>query len=224
MAGISLGILKKMQIQAYSDPGFGTKSGEAVSVLINPNKYSQTYSIEYNDCDAIGVNGASPKFQRVSGESMTFELVYDATGVVNLIDTDLSKQITALMDTVYEYDGTTHEPKYLQLIWGTLLFECRLKKIDINYTLFKPTGTPLRAKVTAEFQSFTDPQTLSEEANNNSPDLTHLITVKDGDTLPMLCHKVYKDSSLYLKVAKANELTHFRNLTPGQQLFFPPIV
>ncbi len=36
-------------------------------------------------------------------------------------------------------------------------------------------------------------------------------------------YRIYGDSKYYLEVAKANNLTNFRKLTPGQEIFFPPI-
>jgi nucleoid-associated protein YgaU len=47
--------------------------------------------------------------------------------------------------------------------------------------------------------------------------------VKKGDTLPLMCYRIYGDSRYYLQVAMANRLTNFRNLQVGDELFFPPI-
>ena len=35
--------------------------------------------------------------------------------------------------------------------------------------------------------------------------------------------KIYGDSKYYLEVARVNQLTNFRKLTPGQELLFPPL-
>ena len=50
-----------------------------------------------------------------------------------------------------------------------------------------------------------------------------ILQVVDGDTLPLLCNKIYKDSSYYIQVAKFNGLNKFRNLKPGTKLKFPPL-
>jgi len=47
--------------------------------------------------------------------------------------------------------------------------------------------------------------------------------VKAGDTLPLLCHRVYKDSTYYLDIARINGITNFRNIRPGMRLKFPPL-
>jgi nucleoid-associated protein YgaU len=47
--------------------------------------------------------------------------------------------------------------------------------------------------------------------------------VKSGDTLPLLAKEIYGSSEYYLRVAEVNGIDDFRNLTPGQQIIFPPL-
>jgi LysM repeat protein len=68
-----------------------------------------------------------------------------------------------------------------------------------------------------------DPKTEVKVKENSSPDLTHQITVKAGDTLPMLCQKVYGDRQMFHEVARVNNLLSFRHIEPGTELIFPPI-
>ena len=49
------------------------------------------------------------------------------------------------------------------------------------------------------------------------------IEVKAGDTLPILCHRIYKESAYYPAIARINNIRHFRDLKPGQRLYFPPL-
>ena len=84
-------------------------------------------------------------------------------------------------------------------------------------------GTPLRAKASVKFEEAIDANLIDSEANNKSPDLTHHITVKEGDKLPLICHEVYGDCGYYLEVAAYNGLVNYRDLEPGSQLFLPPI-
>ncbi len=74
------------------------------------------------------------------------------------------------------------------------------------------------------FKGFVTPkQELEPEANRQSPDVTHIITIKHGDSLPALCYRVYNNTTYYLDVAQFNELTDFRNLKIGSRLIFPPL-
>jgi hypothetical protein len=222
----------KMTITAYSDPGFTTKvsvSPNPFTVWINPASYTRKTNISYNDRQAQGSPGPSPEFNRVSGEDVSFELIFDATGVVPPPNAgtsytngvaDAISQLTKLTATL---NGDIHSPNYLILAWAQLQFQCVLVSMDVNYTLFRPDGTPLRAKVSVAFQSYTSESQLAKGANKTSPDLTHVVTVRQGDTLPLLCHNVYGDSSHYYRVAAFNNLLNFRNIPAGTQLLFPPL-
>jgi nucleoid-associated protein YgaU len=53
--------------------------------------------------------------------------------------------------------------------------------------------------------------------------VSHSRVVRRCDTLPLLTAEVYGTSVHYLRVARANGLSHFRDLVPGQTLLFPPL-
>lgn len=216
-------MLKKLTITAYKDPGYSQQAGDPYEVSINPEKYEHSYSIEYNKADGAGSPGSSPKFEKVAAEKVKFQLIFDATGVVDGASTDLPSEIQKFKGLVYDYDGSIHSPYFVELSWGTALFKGRLTSMQINYTLFKPDGTPLRAEVNTDFEEYIDARTIARIADKQSPDLTHIRQVKDGDTLPLLCYDIYGDSSLYIQVAKQNKLSHFRDLKAGSKLLFPPL-
>jgi nucleoid-associated protein YgaU len=56
-----------------------------------------------------------------------------------------------------------------------------------------------------------------------SPDLTHLRVIRDGEKLQDHVVSIYGDAGLYLEVARVNRLVNFRRLTTGQTLVFPPV-
>jgi len=222
----------KMTITAYSDPGFTSKvsvSPNPFTVWINPQSYSRKTNISYNDRQAQGSSGPSPEFNRVAAEEMSFELIFDATGVVPPANGEASytngvaDAISQLTNLAATLNGDIHSPNYLILAWAQLQFQCVLTSMDVNYTLFRPDGTPLRAKVSVSFQSYTSESQLAKAANTTSPDLTHVVTVRQGDTLPLLCYNIYGDSSYYYRVSQFNNLLDFRTLAPGSQLLFPPL-
>ena len=219
--------LTRLKITAYADGDFTKPDGQPFTVLMNPAKYSHRYKIKYTDPQAPGSSGGSPRFNKIPSESVSFELVFDGTGIVPSATTglpvDVSTQIDAFKALVFGYSGQIHSTKFLALAWGTLLFKCRLTTLDINYTLFRPDGAPLRATATAAFDGYNDEEELARSANKSSPDLSHLVTVKAGDTLPLLCWNVYGTSTVYIQVARVNGLTGFRDIPPGTQLLFPPL-
>ena len=95
---------------------------------------------------------------------------------------------------------------------------------NVKYTLFDIDGAPIRAEVSLDFFEFESFKEIEAKQNKQSPDLTHIIEVKSGDTLPNLCNKVYNDPSYYMQVARINGLSSFCRLKPGTRLVFPPLV
>lgn len=199
-------------------------------VMLNPTSINHDHSISYDsNCDgqrAIGALAPRTEFSSYQQESLSFEIIIDGTGAVpsdSQSSSDVATQIDDLKNLVYRYNGDKHEPDVVTLTWGTLDFKGRLDSLKLQYTLFGSDGTVLRAKVSLSFKSYLSAADESKLAKRSSPDLTHTITVKAGDTLPLLCEKVYQNSSYYIDVARFNNLTNFRRLTPGQQLQFPPL-
>jgi len=218
----------KMTITAYSDPGFSTAVGSPFSVWVNPSSYSRKTTISYNDRQAQGSPGPSPEFNRIPGEQISMELVFDATGVIPAPSgqsytngvADGIKQFVTMAATV---NGDIHSPNYLILSWAQLQFPCVLTSLGVTYSLFRPDGTPLRAKIQVSFQSYHSETQLAKATNTKSPDMTHVVTFTAGDSLPLLCYRIYGDSRYYQQVAAKNGLLSFRDIAPGKQLVFPPL-
>lgn len=200
------------------------QDSRAFSLLLNPSKYSRAYEIAYSERKTYGQAGSPVRFHAISDETVSFEVLLDGTGVVSTSAPDVATQVRGLSQVVYNYQGTEHEPNHVQVLWGSFIFFGRLTTMSVNYTLFKPSGDPLRATVSLAFRGFMTEQEEARLANRSSPDLTHVIEVRAGDTLPLLCHRVYKDASYYADVARFNNLVNFRDLAPGLRLQFPPLV
>lgn len=215
------GNLSKLQIISYKDDRFQQKD-RSISVPVNPEKYSRSITVEYNQDQEQGTQGNNPPFSKTPPEELQFEFLFDGTGVVNGAR-NIQSGVEDFKKTVYRIEGDIHRPNFLKLLWGDLAFNCVLKQLKIDYTLFKPDGTPLRAMLNATFMQIVDEKRRSAEQGKNSPDLTHVRYTKEGDTLPYMSYKIYGDASLYIQVARYNGLTNFRNIPPNTRIVFPPI-
>ncbi|WP_299441146.1 LysM peptidoglycan-binding domain-containing protein [uncultured Aquimarina sp.] len=237
---MSTGELTKLKVVAYSDPQFNNEvaDGEFIT-LLNPEKYTFNYKIEQNEDQASGTSDLSPRFNKKLPENLVLEFLFDRSGVLvhyggdpnstedNKVLKDegegIIDDIEKFKKVILDYNGEEHEPNYVMISWGALLFKGKLTEMSIEFKLFKPDGTPIRAVAKGTFQGFVEDDLRVARENNQSPDLTHLRIVKEGDTLPLMSHHIYGDSKYYLEVAKVNQLTSFRKLEVGKEIFFPPI-
>lgn len=221
------GELEKLKVVAYSDPEFNTKIADGeFSTLMNPEKYTYHYKIETDETQASGTSTVSPKFSKKLPENLELDFVFDRSGVINgyaSSDDGIIDDIEKFKKVILDYNGDEHKPNYLIISWGTLLFKGALTEMDVEFKLFKPDGTPIRAVAKAKFQGFVEDNLRAAKENNKSPDLTHYRTVKEGDTLPLMSFHIYGDSKYYLEVAKVNNIINFRKLKTGQKIFFPPL-
>ena len=230
MAGLSTGFKKKLTITECSLDSSGdlTVGSNKFEVMLNPSSFSHNLKIKYDQKETAGQSKSDAKFSGAEPESVSFKILIDGTGVVNLPipgigSPPVKDQIKSLQKIVYTYDGNDHEPNHVRILWGSFIFFGRLTSMNISYKLFKPSGDPLRAEVDLKFTSFSSKNEESLLAYQRSPDMSHYIEVKAGDTLPALCYKVYKDCSYYTEVARINNLAGVQVLKPGTKLHFPPL-
>lgn len=224
---MSNGELEKLKVVAYSDPEFNNKIADGeFATLMNPEKYTYHYKTEQNNDQASGTSSVAPRFNKKLPEELELEFLFDRSGVISgyeSLEDGVIDDLEKFKKVILDYDGEKHKPNYLMISWGSLLFKGTMTEMDIEFKLFKPDGTPVRALAKAKFQGFVEDNLRVAKENNQSPDLTHYRIVKAGDTLPLMTYRIYGDSKYYLEVAKANNLTNFRKLEPGKRIFFPPI-
>lgn len=225
----NLGALTRLIITAFKDAKFKEFAG-VYQASLNPEKYQRTFRTDYVVKQESGTPSTTPGYDKTGPETMDFEFLFDRTGVLpdslfsgRDLGLGVEPDIQYFKKIVSDYDGSTHQPHYLRINWGTLDFPCRMTSMNTEYKLFDPNGKPLRAVVKASFIKSEDQELLVALMNKMSPDLTHMRTVNEGDTLPLMTERIYGDSKYYLEVAKVNKLSSFRKLKTGQQIMFPPL-
>ena len=205
---------------------------------INPASYQYTYGIKAGSSSSSSGNLSKPRVEAYAPDSISFKLILDATG---LVPPPLPNQaiprdgIASLINDFMMNIARPYSPKNavnkselcqprVKISWAQLQFICMLSSLSIDYKLFKPDGTPIRAELSTSFTEYrndasTPGQTASAAVTEDSP---KQVNVVEGDSLPGLCDQVYGDASQYILVAQANGLTQFRQLPPGTVLMFPP--
>lgn len=222
-----IGLHTKMRITAFDSPEMVITSqiGE-MEVLINPEGYSQEFKIQYITEQGDGKSASAPTYQKTDTEKMDFSFLFDRSGAFldsPSIPNGVVGDIERFKALTYKFLGEIHRPPYLKLTWGTLIFPCILESLNIEYKVFKANGTPIRAVVSASFTKFVDEKLIAKEEDKQSPDLTKIHTVTDGETLDWLAYKMYGNSKYYLMVARINQLVNFQSLQAGQKIVFPPL-
>lgn len=224
------GKLEKMLILAFesaedAENGGRAEAKDTFEALINPETYTLEYKVKTQDGQGQGTSSAQAKFEYAMPEELTFEFLFDNTGIIDgqPKPDGIFDDVNHFREMLTAYQGNSHEPYHLKLVWGNLLFKGRAIELGITYKLFNPDGQPIRAVTRVKFKGSIEEKKRALQEDKSSPDLTHVRTVKAGDTLPLMCHRIYGDPSYYLQIAEFNGLGNFRVLTPGSVLRFPPL-
>ncbi len=222
--------LTRLLLMRYSIQRDGTMQLDRDTTFqaqINPADFSHSFGIHYDKSKSLGSAGEEPKFSAMDDERVNFSIVLDGTGVVPAVagqPPDVKGQIAQLNKVVYDYVDLYSETPYTRVLWGTLIFFGRLESLKTQYTLFKPGGDPLRAKVDLSFVG-----AMSKEENRrvtsrrSTSDLTRSEKLLPGETLPQACQRIYGNPLVFLQVARVNGLASARDVKPGQTLIFPPL-
>ena len=227
MADKNTKVLSKLIIHAFEKNDF-KKEVDSFTTPINPETFTKTSHIELDTSRGHGQPGTDPRYKSTAPEELKIEFILDGTktmeGYLDSLKTmEVSDQIQAFTDCV-QFDGKIHRPRFLIVRWGSeVKFPCVLSHLEINYSLFKANGDPLRAKISASFIKYETEAAIFAANHISSPDLTQQRIARGGDRLDLLTYEIYDDSAYFLQVARANDLTSPRNLKAGTALFFPPI-
>lgn len=215
--------LIKMQLDAYADNMFSGRPTGTMNILVNPENYQLTKNIGHSENKELGNQGSSVRFNKYENQELSFTVYFDGTGVIpgtsqNTV-VDYVKQFDAL---VYNNNSKIHQPNYVQISWGSLIFQGQLSKYTLHYTLFSPEGIPLRVKIDLTFtQSIS--KTFSASWSEKGELLTEKVELKEGDSISSLCYSKYKNSKNVRNVARANNLDSFRKVKPGSSIILPKI-
>lgn len=225
------GKFEKMLILAFADSKKAESGGKQdaddfFEALINPETYTQEYKLKFSESgQGHGTSGKQLKYEYTAPEEISFEFLFDNTGIIDGKPRDsIADDLKKFKQVLVGYQGDAHEPRHFKLVWGEhSIFKGRVTELGITYKMFKADGTPIRAMAKVKFKSSIEEQKRAAKENKSSPDLTHIHKTKAGDTLPLLCLRIYGDPRYYLQVADINKLGNFRLLRPGTTLRFPPL-
>lgn len=213
-------MLSKLRIEAYSDKEYRIPSGLWIA-QINPERYSTDYRTHFTEDRGIDSSSVVSRYQSQAPQRLSFDFTLDASKSVSGLN-EVALEAEALKAVVYNYNGESHSQNYLKVIWGTLIFQCMLEHLNVEFVRFDPSGVPIRAKVQTSFKQHQTPEQIARRANKKSADLTHSRVIRQSMTLPHVCFEIYQDPEYYAAVARANDLDDLSRLMPGTHLRLPP--
>ena len=208
------------------------ESGPPIKARYNPEKYSVTKGVQYAEIGIPGLDEPVLQFVRGQNEKVTFDLFFDTTekGMTGQV-TDV-RTLTQDVYNLLKVNSSTHAPQRFRIEWGTgkSLFGqgssaslCVLETMTEEFTLFAPTGEPLRAKLTVTVRIAPTVKLQFQQTPRESPDRTKVVTVVRGQRISDIAQQQYGDATQWRVIADANQIDNPRLLDPGTTLKVPSL-
>lgn len=136
-------------------------------VMVNPDDFSRTISFKYSGNDTTNSSSTAGKHTGTKPESFSFSLIIDGTGIIDEKRKDVKQELDTLMKVLFDKTDSGYVPNHVDLSYCDDVFQCTVTSFKVSYTLFNTNGTPLRAKVTCDFESITK-KTPDKESDSPS--------------------------------------------------------
>lgn len=212
-----------MTITAYTDGDFNSVCKPALELPVSPEKVKLGKGIRYAEDKQLGSLNGSNVFVRYQPETFSFECLLDQTATME--DNEEQKpvriMVNELEERLYDYNTEGHRPSFVKVQYGDIIFFGQLKTLETEYTLFAPDGIPLRAELKVTLTGYCSQKEEKKHFSKRSPDVSRLVTLKEGQTLAALCYEIYGDPLLVGQVARFNNLNGYRSIPAGTKLLMP---
>jgi hypothetical protein len=168
---------------------------------------------------------AIPQFNGAEPYTMQMQIFLDSSMTPS--GTTVQDEVEALLSccevTLMSIIGDQPCTPWVFFQWGsfsTASFIAYVQSVQATYTLFNPSGTPIRA--TCDL-TITQIPVLTQGQNPTSGALeasrTHRVVA--GDTLQSLAWREYGDATAWRAIARANDINDPMRLTVGTELLIP---
>ena len=127
----------------------------------------------------------------------TYEEHRHAGTVVNAAGSDV-RLLTRRVVDLMEINPKTHAPPLILFIWGDpgvrgVTFRGVLARVNQRFTMFLPSGVPVRAQLEITIHECTSGVTEAKEVKRQSSDHSRVRQVAQGETLAAIAHEAYGD-------------------------------
>ena len=204
----------------FSEPVAG--GGTNVQFLFNPKELQVTKKANWKSSPTKGKTAPPPEYNGPEAASMTLEMFVDASekeggDVSKLVD----QLIEACVPTTASTNSNKPKPPGVKFGWGTKIYlEGYMESVSAKYTLFRESGTPIRAVCTITLKEF--PKDVGKQNPTSGAQATYRSTqVVEGDTLAVIAHREYGDPALWRALAEANNIDDPMRLSPRPHLLVP---
>ncbi|MBB4804811.1 hypothetical protein HNP38_000083 [Chryseobacterium defluvii] len=214
MIQAALGIIDKMRIEVYENSKYTTPK-KTIFVQLNPEKYTLKHNVMFCEGQPMGASSNNLSFNRIEGEEVTFDFVFDSSGVVPPGKIKDGKGELSLLDKAGDVLGAL-SPAIVNPF-------AEVKSVEEDVEEFKKLvmGYNGSTHQTAYLQLLWGGYKL--QCRLKSMDIDYMLFRKDGRPIRAKVKCVFKGTATYeVMAARQNksspDLTHIRTLGMNDKL------
>lgn len=203
------------------------EGGEQIDCWFNPSEYTITKANRWTVKPVVGEGMPTAEFGGGDAQKLQLELLFDDAdredGDVRAVTNSLFAAMA--VDSALASGKNSGRPPTIEFGWGsTTTFKAVCDSLSVQYLLFRPNGTPVRAKATVSLLQ-AEPTVGKGPQNPTTRGMGGLRThvVRDGDSIQGIAHAAYGDPTLWRRVAEANGIDDPLRLPRGAVLSIPTL-
>ncbi|WP_035858024.1 LysM peptidoglycan-binding domain-containing protein [Cryptosporangium arvum] len=205
--------------------GVGGRLAE-VEFQFNPSQLQMSRSASWHTQPAVAyTKGATPEFAGVTPATLEVEVFLDASDrpAGSKVQQQVDRLLSCCEVEPQSIAAKKPAPPWVRFSWGSFTtpgFAANVQSVNATYTLFSPTGEPLRATCQLSLSEIPLP-TKGQNPTSGARSATRVHRVVAGDSLASVAWREYGDPTLWRAVARANDIDDPMRLTIGSELLLP---
>jgi len=220
------------KIKLYKKPYQGGGQYEMwLTCLFNPEKITVNKKVKWKSEKSLNSNAGEVQFQGAQGADLKFDLFFDTTDTAQDVREYTDKLLSL---TLLEGEGQMNAgfgvnipipkfPPYCKFVWGKMSsFEGVIKKIKVDYLMFLPDGTPVRAKAKVQIMQAIDSDKFLPQNPTSRSEARKMRVVLEGERLDLIAYQEYGNAAYWRHLAEVNNISNPLELQPGQVLNIAP--
>ncbi len=213
----------KAEIVIVDKHGTPDSSKSPIKCLYNPETLQFSRSSSWSKEEIPQESHAKHTYKGGGGASLSVRLIFDTSSTGE----DVREKFTDRLFALLNVDDKLKHPPYCRFEWGGKFFFPKgfVSSVKASYTLFLPSGEPIRAEVDVSFEETDTEKDLANRPQNPTSRSEARATwvVREGERLDWIAAQEYGNAAAWRHIAMENNIEDPLALQTGQVLKLTPL-
>ncbi|MDX2161438.1 MAG: hypothetical protein SF162_08955 [bacterium] len=194
---------------------------EEVRFMFNPFEYSLSKSNDWTKKPVMGQNLPQVVFEQGGAQQLSLTLHFDSYAEAKDVRTYTNALWKMMMIDESKVNAKSGKaaPPPVEFQWGKLFFKSIIVSLSQKFTLFDPSGVPLRCTVDITLQQYLElPPPITSGGSGGAAANGKKNAVEPGDRIDHVAQKQNGDPNSQREIAERNNIDNPMKVKPGTPL------